>query len=222
MAGRLDPSGSQSICLTWVGLVSVRRMTKKLVLHTNPHSRGMIAHWMCEETGAEYTVQKLDYGTSMKAPAYLAINPMGKVPAIQHGDTIVTECAAVCAYLADAFPEAGLAPANDQRGDYYRWMFFAAGPLEAAVTNRSLGFEVPADKRSQAGYGSYETTIDTLEHAIKKNDFIAGDSFSAADVYVGSHVGWGMQFGTIEERPTFRQYFARISDRPAHQKIMNG
>ena len=112
---------------------------------------------MLEETGAPYRTEILDYGTTMKAPDYLSINPMGKVPAIRHGDAVVTECAAICAYLADAFPGAGLAPPPEERGAYYRWMFFAAGPLEAAATNRSLGLEVPDEKRGMVGYGSFET-----------------------------------------------------------------
>jgi glutathione S-transferase len=154
----------------------------------------------------------------MKSPAYLAINPMGKVPAITHGDTVVTECAAICAYLADAFPDAGLAPPLKARGDYYRWLFFAAGPLEAAASNRALGFQVPDGKDRMIGYGTYGAVIDTLERAVTDKVFIAGDKFSAADVYVGSHLAWGMQFGTIEKRKAFEDYWARLSERPAHRR----
>lgn len=128
-----------------------------LTLYTNPMSRGQIARWMLEETGVPYDTVILDYGTTMKAPDYLAINPMGKVPAIRHGDTIVTECAAVCAYLADAFPAANLAPPTDARGTYYRWLFFAAGPLESAITNKAMGFVVPEGRERSAGYGTLET-----------------------------------------------------------------
>ena len=142
-------------------------MSNTLRFYTNPMSRGRIARWMLEEVGAPYETHLLDYGTSMKAPEYLAINPMGKVPVIQHGNTLVTECAAICAYLAEAFPEAGLLPAPEARGDYYRWMFFAAGPVEAAVTNRSLGVVVPAEKSGMVGYGSFETVMDALELAVK-------------------------------------------------------
>ena len=122
-------------------------MTDDLVFYTNPMSRGRIARWMLEEVGCSYRTELLEYGTTMKAADYLAINPMGKVPAIRHGDTIVTECAAICAYLADVFPDAGLAPPPDARGAYYRWLFFAAGPLEAAVVNHSLGFEMARIRR---------------------------------------------------------------------------
>src|SRR5258706_12464582 len=130
-------------------------MADELTFYTHPMSRGRIVRWMLEEIGQPYRTELLDYGTTMKAPAYLSINPMGKVPAIRHGDTVVTEAAAICAYLADAFPAAGLAPpAGDRlRGPYYRWMFFAAGPLEAAVTNKPLGVAGPPRGRGMAGDG---------------------------------------------------------------------
>jgi len=192
-------------------------MSEELVFYTNPMSRGRIARWMLEEVGAPYRTEILDYATTMKAPAYLAINPMGKVPAIRHGDTVVTEGAAICAYLADAFPEAGLAPPHGDkaRGPYYRWLFYAAGPLEAAVTNKSLGFEVPAGRERMAGYGCYADVMNALEGAVSVGDYVAGDRFTAADVYFGSQIGWGLQFNSIEKRPAFERYWARISDRPA-------
>lgn len=193
-------------------------MADELVFYTNPQSRGRMVRWMLEEVGAPYRTELLEYGTTMKAPEYLAINPMGKVPAIRHGDTVVTECAAICAYLADAFPDAGLAPPLDRRGDYYRWLFFAAGPLEAAVSNRSLGVEVPAEKEMTVGYGNFGAVMDALQKAVTANAYIAGDRFTAADVYVGAHIGWGMQFGSIEERPGFAEYWARVSDRDAHRR----
>ena len=193
-------------------------MTDELVFYTNPMSRGRIARWMLEEVGAPYRTVTLEYGASMKDAAYLKINPLGKVPAVQHRGRVVTECAAVCAYLADAFPAAGLAPAVSDRADYYRWLFFAAGPLEAALTNQALGIEVPHEKRGFVGYGSLATMIDVLEQAVAGREFIAGERFSAADVYVGSQIGWGMQFGTIEKRPAFEQYWARIADRPARRR----
>jgi glutathione S-transferase len=172
---------------------------------------------MLEEVGQPYRTEILEYATTMKSPAYLAINPMGKVPAIKHGEVIVTECAAICAYLADAFPAAGLAPpvGDPARGPYYRWLFFAAGPIEAATTNRSLGFEVPAGRDVMAGYGSYEKTIDVLETAVSHSDYVAGDSFTAADVYVGSQIGFGLKFGSLEKRPAFERYWQLISSRPA-------
>ncbi|MBC7471436.1 MAG: glutathione S-transferase family protein [Ramlibacter sp.] len=190
----------------------------ELTLYTNPMSRGRIVRWMLEETGTPYDTVLLDFGSTMKEAAFLAINPMGKVPVIQHGDTVVTEAAAICAYLADAFPEKKLAPPLDQRGAYYRWLFFAAGPMEAAVTAKALGLLAPADKSGMAGYGSFEQTIDTLERAVAGREFIAGDRFTAADVYVGSQIGWGLLFGTIEKRAAFTEYVGRLQARPAAQR----
>lgn len=193
-------------------------MSEQLTFYTNPMSRGRIARWMLEETGVPYTTEILAFESSMKAPDYLAVNPMGKVPAIRHGKTVVTECAAICAYLAETFPEAGLAPTPEERGSYYRWMFFAAGPLEAAVTNKALGFDTPADKSRMAGYGSFADVMNTLEKAVSTSLFIAGNRFTAADVYVGSHVAWGLGFGTLEKRQAFTDYVARVTDRPAYAK----
>jgi glutathione S-transferase len=192
-------------------------MADDLILYTNPMSRGRIARWMLEEVGQPYKTEVLDYATTMKAPAYLAINPMGKVPALRHGDTVVTETAAICAYLADAFPQAGLAPppGHRMRGSYYRWLFFSAGPVEAAVSNKALGFAVPPERERMMGYGHIDTVMKVLEQAVSQGNYLAGDSFTAADLYVGSQIGYGMMFGTIEKRPTFEQYWKRISSRPA-------
>ena len=195
-------------------------MTDELVFYTHPMSRGRIVRWMLEEVGQPYRTEVLDYGTTMKAPEYLAINPMGKVPALRHGDTVVTETAAICAYLADAFPEAGLAPppADRLRGPYYRWLFFVAGPLEAAWTNKVLGFDVPAERRAMAGYGSLSDVLDTLEQAVSGREYLVGDRFSAADVYVASHLGWGMMFGSIDKRPAFVRYHEGFQSRLAVQR----
>jgi len=190
-------------------------MADDLVLYTHPQSRGRIARWMLEEVGAPYRTEVLAYGTSIKAPEYLAINPMGKVPALVHRGRVVTECAAICAYLADAFPEAGLAPAPAERAAYYRWLFFAAGPVEAAVTNRAMGFDVPHEREAMMGYGTYGAVLDALEGALKGGGHIAGPDFTAADVYVGSQLVWGMMFGTIETRPVFEAYVGRLVTRPA-------
>ena len=192
-------------------------MTQDLVFYTTPMSRGRTVRWMLEEVGQTYRTELFDAPASMKGPDYLAINPMGKVPAIRHGETIVTETAAICAYLADAFPEANLAPPPDdpRRGPYYRWMFFAAGPLEAAMTNKALGFEVPPDRRRMTGYGSLDDVASTLAAAITGRDYLLGDQFSAADVYFGSQVGWSMMFGTLEKTPVLEAYWQRLSGRPA-------
>lgn len=188
-----------------------------LVLYTHPWSRGQIARWMLEETGAPYRQVILDFGTTMKAPDYLALNPMGKVPTVVHGQQVVTECAAICAYLADAFPAAGLAPAASQRAAYYRWLFFAAGPLEASVVDRTLGVKIEAQQERMVGYGNYEKVMDTLAGTLARTNWIGGPVFSAADVYVGAQLIWGMQFGTISKRAEFEDYAARLTQRPAYQ-----
>ena len=191
-------------------------MTAALTFYTNPMSRGRIVRWMLEEVGQPYETKVLDYGTTMKAPEYLAVNPMGKVPAIKHGDAVVTECAAICAYLADAFPQANLAPASlKDRAAYYRWMFFAAGPVEAASTNTAMGVVVAPERKAMVGYGSLGEVVDALERAVDGRAYIAGDRFSAADVYVGAQIGWGLQFGWLEKRPAFIAYSSSLQARPA-------
>lgn len=181
-------------------------MTDEIVFYTNPMSRGRMVRWMLEELGVPYRTQVLEYGPAMKSPEYLAINPMGKVPSLVHGDRIVTECAAICAYLADAFPEAGLAPPLADRADYYRWLFFAAGPVEAAVSGKAMGIEPDEKQGMTVGYGSLGAVMNTLEHAVKGRKYIAGTQFSAADVYVGSQIGWGLAFGTMDKRPALVDY----------------
>lgn len=192
-------------------------MADDLILYTNPMSRGRIIRWMLEEIGQPYRTEVLDYATTMKAPAYLAVNPMGKVPALRHGDSVVTEAAAICAYLADAFPQAGLAPppGDRLRAPYYRWLFFTAGPVEYAVSNKALGFVVPRERERMIGYGSLELVMNTLEAALSDGGYLVGNGFTAADLYVGSQLGFGMMFGTIEKRPAFQQYWHRLSNRPA-------
>lgn len=192
-------------------------MSDELVFYTHPMSRGRIVRWMLEELGKPYRAEIMDYATTLKAPAYLAINPMGKIPAIKHGDTIVTEAAAICAYLADAFPEVGLAPplGDKRRGPYFRWLFFGAGPVESVIVTRSLGVQVTPEQKRMVGWGDTADTLNALETAVSGRDFIAGDTFSAADVYVGASIGWGMQFGAIDKRPAFERYSERMQNRPA-------
>jgi glutathione S-transferase len=194
-------------------------MADELVFYTNPMSRGRIARWMLEEVGEPYRTEIVQY-VGMKSPEYRSINPMGKVPTISHRGTVVTECAAICAYLADAFPQANLAPpvTDPRRGTYYRWLFFAAGPVEAAVTNKAFGFQVPTEREATAGYGNFDATMDALEYAVTQGEYICGSQFTAADVYVGSHVGWGLMFGSIDKRPAFIEYAQRLQGRPAAQR----
>jgi len=193
-------------------------MGDDLVFYTNPRSRGRMVRWMLEEVGAPYRTVEVAYGEAMKGVEYLAINPMGKVPALVHHGNVVTECAAICAYLADAFPAAGLAPPHDQRAAYYRWLFFAAGPLEAALVNRALGVEVPAERRAMVGYGDLETVLDVIETALEHDAYLCGPHFSAADVYLGSSLAFALQFNGIEAREAFSSYVARIWDREAYRR----
>lgn len=192
-------------------------MSDDLVLYTNPMSRGRIARWMLEETGKPYRTEIVAYGPDMKGGAYRALNPMGKVPTLVHGGTVVTETAAICTYLADIFPDAGLIPAvgSRERGEFYRWMFFGAGPVEQSIVNNTFGFELPEGGSGRAGYGSYELVMNTLDNLLDDREFILGERFSAADVYLGSQIAFGLVFGTIEKRPNFETYAARITSRPA-------
>jgi glutathione S-transferase len=193
-------------------------MDRSLTFYTNPQSRGRIVRWMLEELGQPYRTEVLAYGAAMKAPEYRVINPMGKVPAIRHGEVIVTETPAICAYLADAFAQAALAPPAAERGDYYRWLFFAAGPLEQATVNQALGVQVAEQQRGFVGYGDLATVIDTLEGVLRGRTYVAGHHFSAADVYLGSSLGWGMQFDTIPRREAFVAYVEHLRQRPAWQR----
>lgn len=189
-----------------------------LTFFTNPMSRGRIARWMLEEVGEPYDTVLVDWND--KPDALLAANPLGKVPTIVHDGAVVSEAAAICAYLAEAFPAAGLAPLAHERAPYLRWMFFTAGPLEAAVVDKVLGVEVPAGKRGMVGYGDFAQAVDTLEHAVSGRDYTAGDRFTAADVYVGSAIGWFTQFGLLEKREAFMRYLDRLGQRPAWQRAV--
>jgi glutathione S-transferase len=192
-------------------------MPDEIVFSTHPMSRGRIVRWMLEEIGQPYRTEVLEYGGAMKTSAFRALNPLGKVPVIRHGDVVVTEAGAICAYLADAFPEAHLAPppGDRSRGPYYRWMFFIAGPFEAVIVNQALGVQVPEERKAMVGYGSLAEVLDALEGAVSRTDYVTGDRFTAADVYVGSHIAFGMSFGGIEKRPAFERYVKRLSNRPA-------
>jgi glutathione S-transferase len=197
-------------------------MTDAIAFYHNPMSRGRIVHWMLEEVNVPYEIKVVDFDKNEhKSPDFLAINPMGKIPAIVHRDTVVTECAAICAYLADAFPSAGLAPALDdpKRGTYLRWLFFGAGCVEPAIIDR-LFSRPPPSRPTAMGYGNYADTLNTLEKAISPGPFILGERFSAADVYVGSAIGWGLGMKAIEPRPAFEAYLGRVSSRPAYQRAM--
>ena len=197
-------------------------MSDEVVFYSSPMSRGRIVHWMLEECGAPYRFEavSLEKGDHKK-PDFLAVNPMGKVPAIVHRGTVITECAAICTYLADAFPQAKLAPPTDSpsRGTYYRWLFFAAACVEPAIIDRMLARPAP-ERVSALGYGRFEDTLATLEKAVSPGPYILGPQFSAADVYVGSQIGFSIMVKAIEPSPVLAEYANRVEQRPAYKRFM--
>ena len=184
---------------------------------TNPQSRGRIVRWMLEEVGQPYETEIIPY-EEMKGKRYLAINPMGKVPAIRHRDHIVTECAAICVYLADAFPESMLGPSSDEKADYYRWLFYAAGPIEHAVTNHFAKWEPAPEQGRMFGYSSFDTVVSVIDDLFSSRDYVCGSRFTAADVYVGSQIMFPLQFGMLPERDSFLKYRDRLQVRDAYKR----
>ena len=201
-------------------------MTEEIVFYHNPRSRSQMAHWMLEEVGAPYRIELVSFDKNEhKSPAFLALNPMGKLPTIVHRGTVVTESAAIIAYLADAFPKAGLAPAPDDpsRGAYYRWLFFGAGCMEPALLDKMMN-RPPVERKAAVGWGSYEEVVATLKTALAKGPYLLGDKFSAADVYIGSQIRFAMMFGApgLKGEKVFDDYVARLSARPAAQRASGG
>ena len=186
---------------------------------THPMSRGQIARWALHEAGADY--EQAIVAWDGQREALLAVNPMGKVPTIVHhaagGDRTVTEAAAICLYLAQAHPAAGLLPSEAEWADYLRWTFFAAGPVEQAITARNFGFEPKPEQQMMAGWGSFDRTMAALEGHLKGRSFVCGERFTMADVYVGSAVDWGLTFGTVPPNEPFVAYAERLQARPAYQ-----
>ena len=186
--------------------------------YTNPMSRGQIARWALHEAGAQYETVLVPWDD--KPAALLEANPMGKVPVLVHhlgkDAQVVTEAAAICHYLAaQEAPE--LAPRATEMADYFRWLFFAAGPVEQAVTAKAMGWGVPDDKQGMAGFGSYDRTMDTLAAMLSERDYVCGARFTMADVYVGAAVDWGLQFGSLPERGSFAAYAERVRGRSAYK-----
>jgi glutathione S-transferase len=188
-----------------------------LIFYTNPQSRGRIVRWMLEELGQPYETEVIDYA-DIKSDRYRAVNPMGKVPAIRHRGKVVTEVAAICTYLADVFPQAGLGPRDDEKADYYRWMFFAAGPIEAAVSNKAMGWEPTPERERMFGYGNFDRAIGVLDELFAGRDYVCGDRFTAADVYVGSQIMFPMQFKMLPESDSFVRYRDRLQSRAAYKR----
>ena len=186
--------------------------------HAAP-SRGAIVRWMLEEVGAPYRVELLDLTRNgQKSPSYLALNPMGKVPAIVHRGVVVTEAVAICCYLADAFPAAGLAPAIGEplRGPYLRWSIFEASALEPAIIDRML--ERPPGRPGALGYGDLDTAMGVVAQAVARGPYLLGERFSAADVLIGSALRWGTMVGCVPPLEAFAGYIGRLAARPALQR----
>jgi glutathione S-transferase len=191
-----------------------------LTLYTHPYSRGRIVRWMLEELELPYNIEVKEFNGNIKAADYLAINPMGKVPALRHGSVVVTEVAAICAYLADQFPQKGMAPApaSPERGTYYRWMFFVAGPLEMAMTAKANKWRVDSENAQSIGCGLIEDAVNAVEQALKSSPYLCGNQYTAADLLVSSYIGWEMMQKNLEERPIFKEYVARTQSRPAAKR----
>lgn len=197
-------------------------MTDDVIFYHNPRSRSAMARWMLEEVGAPYRIVDMPWETqATRQPDFLAVNPMGKLPTIQHRGVTVTETAAIVAYLADAFPEAGLAPpaGSPERGAYYRWLFFAAGCVEPAMLDAMTKRPAPENKVA-AGYGSYDDVLATLKGLLSSRDYVATDRFTAADLYLGAELNFMGMFNApgIKGDPVFDAYVARCTDRPAYRR----
>jgi len=199
-----------------------------ITLFTNKLSRGRIVHWMLEELGEPYQIEWVEFGRNMKQKDYLAINPMGKVPALKHGESIITETPAILTYLADTFPDKGLIPAQGSaaRADFYRWLFFVAGPLEQATIASCLGWKTPRSTpmgtpaRGFVGYGNMTLTLDAIENHLNQHTYVCGDQFTAADVYLASHLSFGIDYTkAYATRPTFDTYLEKTLQRPAKMRV---
>ncbi|WP_280192615.1 glutathione S-transferase family protein [Delftia sp. PS-11] len=190
-----------------------------LRLYFHPRSRAAMVRWMLEECGARYETIRLEFGSTMKSPEFLAINPMGKVPALAHGDTVVTESGAILAYLAELFPERQLAPAcgSPLRGSYLRWMFFLAGPVDSVMTAKSQGHlaQQTPEQAVEAGYGRLADVVQTLRQAVAGKRYLCGDQFTAADVYMASCLRWGTMMGLLPDLPEFSAYGQPLVERAA-------
>ncbi len=194
----------------------------EIVFYHWPQSRGRMVHWMLEEVDAPYRIELINLQKGAhKTPEFLAINPMGKLPAIVHRGTVITETAAIIAYLADEFPAAGLAPriGDPARGAFLRWMFFGAGCIDGALIDRMLGRPAP-EQVGALSYGRFEVFVETLDRAVSGTPYLFGEAFTAADLYVGSQIGFGLMMKALEPRPSFQAYVDRVTSRPAHRRAL--
>ena len=196
-------------------------MANLTLYHAAP-SRSSIARWMLEELGEPYDLHVLSLANGeQRAPDYLAVNPMGKVPTLKHGDTVITEAAAICTYLADEFPQARLnVPVGDpRRGTYLRWLFFAPSCIEPAITDRAFPRK-EEPRRGMLGYGDFDTVMAVVAAAVEPGPYLMGEQFTAADVVLGSTLRWGMMFGILPKRPEFVAYVGRLEERPTLKRAI--
>jgi len=194
-------------------------MAKLTLYHAAP-SRSAVTRWMLEEIGEPYDIHLLSLSNGdNRKPDFLAVNPMGKVPALKHGDVVIAESAAICTYLADEFPQAKLniPIGKPERGVYLKWLFFGPSCIEPAMMDRAFPRKEEA-RRGALGYGDFDTTMDVVAKAVSKGPYIMGEQFTAADVVIGSNLRFGMMFKLLPERPEFLAYVDRLSKRPALQR----
>ena len=187
-----------------------------LKLYSNAQSRGLVIEWLLIELGAEFEKIELAYHTEMKSESYLKINPFGKVPTLVDGDVVIYEMPAICAYLADKFFDQGLAPALDdpKRGLYFRWLFFAAGPWDAATTDRALKVEITDEQKMHIGYGNFQDTYTALIQGLEQaQPYLCGEQFTVADVFVGSMLFWQLKMAELESHPAIEKYLNSIKSR---------
>jgi len=198
-------------------------MSDEIVFYYNPRSRAQIVRWMLEEVGAPYRIVPIDFEKNeQRSPDFLAVNPMGKIPTIVHKGVVVTEAAAIIAYLADAFPAANLAPALDDpaRGTYFRWLVFGASSFEPALLDKMM--KRPEVSKMTAGWGDYDDVVRTLKTALTPGPYLLGERFTAADIYIGAEISWAMMFGApdLKGDPVFDAYVARTTDRDAYKRSL--
>lgn len=195
---------------------------EKIVLYTHPQSRGRNVVWMLEECGAEYETVLMNFGEDLHSPAYLAVNPMGKLPALKYGDTVITEASAIITFLADLFPQAKLAPAqvDGQRGEYYRWLFYTASSVEAALMEVAFQLPIQPSMRKSLGYGSMEQVIATLDGQLSKQSYLLGEHFQGCDLLLAGLLMFAIRSGALSPTPAMQAYLARITERAAYQKML--
>ena len=212
--------------IVWVQMVYLMLkqggFMEKIVLYTHPQSRGRNVVWMLEECGAEYETVLMNFGEDLHSPAYLAVNPMGKLPALKYGDTVITEASAIITFLADLFPQAKLAPAqvDGQRGEYYRWLFYTASSVEAALMEVAFQLPIQPSMRKSLGYGSMEQVIATLDGQLSKQSYLLGEHFQSCDLLLAGLLMFAIRSGALSPTPAMQAYLARITERAAYQKML--